>query len=231
MTNELAKRTPIGHPGSPLIFSLLAAAAAVGGVYLVGLGSPSGISGGVLVLIVSLASMAVLLGGTTYGPDVEGRLDMSSRIGLGLLGGTLGAVLSAVVQWGFELLRIPLLFGVALSGAFTAGESALHLVSGAVWGALFGILLPLVPGRTVPSRGVLFSLVPTLYVLLKVLPIDRDVGWFGVDLGSLTFLFVALFNLIWGLVAATTLAWGERTELGPVSRYLGEPPVASGEEE
>jgi hypothetical protein len=226
MNSELASRAENGHRGSPLVFSVLAVAAAVGGVYLIGLGTAGGISSGILLLMVSLASMAVLLGGSTYGPEVEGPLDMSTRIGLGLLGGILGAALSAAVQWGFALLRIPLLFGVVLSGTFTAEESVLHLVSGAVWGALFGILLPLVPGRTVPSRGAMFSLVPTFYVLLKVLPFDRDVGWFGADLGSLTFLFVALFNLVWGLVPASTLAWGGRTELGPVSRYLGEPPGA-----
>jgi hypothetical protein len=224
MNSELARRADTGHAGSPFAFSVLAAAAAVGGVYLIGLGTTGDISGGILLLIVSLASAAVLLGGHAYGPETEGRLDMSARIGLGLLGGILGALLSAVTQWLLALFRIPLLFGVALSGTFTAEETLLHLVSGAVWGSLFGVVLPLVPGRTVPSRGALFSLVPSLYMLLKVLPFDRDVGWFGADLGSLTFVFVVVYNLIWGLVTASTLAWGERTDLGPVSRYLGDPP-------
>ncbi len=224
MNSELAGRAESGQAGPPLVFSILAAATAVGGVYLIGLGTTGGISGGILLLIATLASAAVLLGGHTYGPLTEGRLDTSARIGLGLLGGTLGAVLSGVTQWVLGLARVPQLFGVALSGTFTAEETILHLISGAVWGALFGVVLPLVPGRTVPSRGAVFSLVPSLYMLLKVLPFDRDVGWFGADLGSLTFVFVVLYNLIWGFVTASTLAWGERTDLGPVSRYLRESP-------
>jgi hypothetical protein len=215
----------------PLLLAVMAIAAAGGGLYLLEAASVSSralktnLSGGILLLIVSLAAIAVLLGGRAFGPRAEGPLDLSARIGLGFLGGLLGALTSAATQWGLGLIQIPILFGVAMTGELSNWGAILHVTGGAVWGTLFGVLMPLVPGRTIPSRGAMFSLVPTLYVLLFTFPFEQDVGWFGVGLGVLTFVFVALYNLIWGVVTAGVLAWGERTSLAPVSRALGESTV------
>jgi len=214
----------------PLLLAVVAIAAAAGGAYLLeAAGAAShdqktNLSGGILLLIVSLAAAAVLLGGRVFGSQTEGPLDLSARIGLGFLGGMLGALASALVQWLFGVFQIPFLFGVAMTGAMSNWGAIVHVTAGAVWGTLFGVLLPLVPGRTIPSRGAMFSLVPTLYVLLITFPFETEAGWFGVSLGMLAFVFVLLYNLVWGLVTAGVLAWGERTSLAPISRALG-PPV------
>lgn len=209
---------------------LTALLSALGGVYLIGIARTAqtplktGVSGGVLLLVMALGAAGVLLGGRRYGPSSEGPLELSARLGLGFLGGALGALGTALVQWLLETFRVSISFGVA-AHSLGWSELPMHALQGALWGTLFGVLLPLVPGRTIPARGAAFSLLPSLYVLLKVFPVDLDVGYFGSELGTLAFVFVLLYNLIWGLVAASLLAWGERTSLAPVTRALGEPPT------
>jgi hypothetical protein len=51
------------------------------------------------------------------------------------------------------------------------------------------------------SRGVLFSLLPTIFQLFYVFPHLLGKGVMGVGLGSLTPLFVFFYNIVWGLSA------------------------------
>lgn len=181
-----------------------------------------GVTSGVLLTVVALAALAVALGGGRYGPEVEGRLDLSTRLAVGLLGGALGGLAYGAVAWTLEGVGLPALLGVSLTGqtgVFAMVSRALH---GTAWGLVFGLLLPLLPGRAPLGRGALFSLVPALYVLLKVYPVDLQAGLFGVEAGALTFVFVLLYHLVWGLAAGATMRWAERSEVGPVSRPLVE---------
>lgn len=195
-------------------------AAAAGGLYLVAGPRPS-LEGGILLLVVALAAAAVLLGSGSYGPDVEGALDLSARLGLGLLGGTLGALVSVAVRWLLVGWDVPDGFGVRLATGWTSGELLAHLGSGAVWGLVLGVLYPRLPGRGPGARGAWFSLLPSLYLLLKVYPLDRDLGFFGSGLGTWTFLFVLFLNLVWGVIAGSTIGWGEIAE-EPAARPIDE---------
>lgn len=191
------------------------------GVYLLWVGGRSATTGGVLLLVVALASSGVLFGGGRYGPRVEGPLDLSARLALGLLGGILGALASAAAARALGAAGIPALLGVEMSGYLSAADFLRHLGGGAIWGTVFGVVLPAVPGRSLSARAAAFSLVPSLYVLLKVFPLDRDLGLFGVELGALAFLFVVLYNLVWALVTVSLFGWGGGTELAPISEPLG----------
>lgn len=182
----------------------------------------AGVTGGVLLAVVALAALAVALGGGRYGPEAEGRLDLSARLALGLLGGVLGGLAYGAAAWAFQALGLPALLGVSLAGQAGVFAVVSRLLHGAAWGLLFGLALPLLPGRGPAGRGALFSLVPALYVLLKVYPVDLQAGLFGVEAGALTFVFVLLYHLLWGLVAGGVMRWAERTEVGPVSRPLVE---------
>lgn len=204
---------------APGVWAGAAVAAGVSGAYLAAGPGPGSISAGVLLLIVALALAAVTLGGAPYGPEVEGRLDLSARLGLGLLGGALGAAVAAAARWAVRLVGIPSLLAVQLPGQLGAAVGS-QLLLGALWGLLLGVVLPWIPGRSAVSRGVAFSLLPSLWVLLKVFPVDLGVGPFGVGLGALAFVFVLLFNALWGLVAGWMLEWGERTDDAPVARPL-----------
>jgi len=200
---------------------VLSLGALLGGAWLVRGGEQDGLSAGILLMIAGLAAAGVALGAGRWGPEPEGSLDLSARIGLGFLGGLLGAVATAALSWLLFSTGVHGSFGIAM-GPLAIGGADHHVLTGAIWGALLGVLLPFVPGAGPTSRGAMFSILPSLYVLLKVMPFDWDSGAFGVELGALTFLFVFLYNLVWGLVAGRSLAWGLQTELAPVSRPLGE---------
>jgi hypothetical protein len=181
----------------------------------------TGVSAGVLLLVVALALLATALGQGAYGPETEGRLDLSARLGVGLLGGVLGGVAHLLVAWSAGALGLPDLLGVDLLVRLTPGELARQAASGAFWGLVFGAAYRRVPGRGGVARGLAFSLVPSLWVLAVVYPQDFKYGFFGVELGVLTFVVVILYYLVWGAVAGGLIRWAERTDVGPVSRPLG----------
>ena len=181
----------------------------------------TGVSAGVLLLVVALAFLSTALGQRAYGPETEGRLDLSARLGVGLLGGVLGGAAHLLVAWGTGAVGLPDLLGVDLLVRLTPGELAGQAASGAFWGLLFGAAYRRVPGRGGVARGLAFSLVPSLWVLAVVYPQDFKYGFFGVELGVLTFVVVVLHYLVWGAVAGGLMRWAERTDVGPLSRPLG----------
>lgn len=189
--------------------------------WLASMGGRTALTSGILLLVVALAAAGALLGGEPYGPEVEGKLDLSTRMGLGALGGFLGGLLAVALDLVLEAIGVQALLGVASLRELAAPSLGLRLTGGAVWGMIFGILLPAVPGRGVLARGAVFSLAPSAWMLFKVLPVDRDLGLLGLELGTFAFVFVLLFNLAWGIVTAWVLAWGERTDLAPLDRPLG----------
>ena len=67
-------------------------------------------------------------------------------------------------------------------------------------------MLPLMRTRIL-SRGLILSLGPTLVQLFVVFPLKAHKGVMGLDLGSLTPVFVFIFNAIWGLATAIWLRW------------------------
>ncbi len=208
-----------GGPVSPLLLKAAALGLGGGGIYLLA-GPRTSIEVGVLLIIVALAAFGVLLGSGPYGSAAEGPLDLSARLGLGLLGGLLGALAAVAARWALVEAGLPERLGVSLYASWTVPDLLSHLGSGVIWGMVLGIVLPHVPAATPAGRGALFSLVPSLYLLLKVYPVDRELGVFGAELGGLTFLFVIVLNLLWGAVAGGVLGWGETSEEVPVARPI-----------
>lgn len=194
----------------------------LGGLWIIReLGGRTAVTGGLLLLIVALAALGIAVAGRSYGPAAEGPLDLSTRLGVGVLGGALGGLAAVAALWILGVVRIPALLGVAIGGHIEAARWLVGAWNGTIWGLLLGVAYPLVPGRGPMTRGVVFSLVPALWTLLRVLP-SRGLGVFGVHLGSLAFLVVLFVNLVWGLVAGGCLLWAESSDLAPVDRLPGE---------
>lgn len=74
-----------------------------------------------------------------------------------------------------------------------------RIVWGGIWGVLF--LLPL-SARAVLKTGLILSLGPSLAQLFVVFPYKAGKGMMGLDLGTMTPLFVLVFNAFWGVAAA-----------------------------
>lgn len=201
---------------------MAAIVAGVGGVGLLGLGSRVGIEGGVMLLVAALGLLAVSLGGRPFGPDVEGSLDLSARLGLGLLGGALAGVVHGLLTEAAGGLGLTLLLGVGIDVDLSAGQYLMRALYGSAWGVGLGILYPAIPGDGFAGKGSTFSLLPTFYTLFVVYPVFLGLGLLGVRQGFLTFCFVLIGNVLAGVVAAWVVSWAGRTDLAPVSAPLVE---------
>jgi hypothetical protein len=122
--------------------------------------------------------------------------------------GCWGALLNSLAVWLFGWIGIAPALGVHIAPPFTPAFLYPRLVWGGLWGLLF--LLPM--GRlTFVQRGLIFSLGPTLGQLFWVFPLKAHQGVMGLNLGTLTPLFVLFYNAIWGVGAGW---WLNRTKSG-----------------
>ena len=172
----------------------------------------------ILLLIAALAAAGVILGGGAHGPAVEGHLDLSARLGLGLLGGLLGAVVSAGARAIVAELGAVGASVMGLSAGWTGAEFLAHLGSGAVWGLMLGVLYPQLPGSP-GSRGAIFAIAPTLYVVVTLALGETA---FALHVGRAVFGVFSILgvNVLWGATAGVTLGWGEAGEETPVARPI-----------
>ncbi|MGD9043627.1 MAG: hypothetical protein PVG06_07940 [Desulfobacterales bacterium] len=116
--------------------------------------------------------------------------------------GCLGGLINSLAVWIFGELGITAALGVKIAPQLSPGWLYPRLVWGGIWGLLF--LLPLMKTR-IFSKGLIFSLGPTLVQLFVVFPMKANKGVMGLDLGLFTPLFVVVFNAIWGWTAAIWL--------------------------
>lgn len=180
----------------------------------------TGMSAGLVLGAAALGLLSTAVGQGSWGPAEEGRLDLSARLAAGALGGLLGGLAYLTVAWLGGLAGLPGLVGSGWEVRTGAGAWATRAFVGAGWGLLFGLLLRVLPGRGPVRKGLLFSIVPALWLLLVTFP-GMEFGRLGVRLGALTFVPVVLYHLAWGLVTGRTVRWARETDLAPLSRSLG----------
>jgi hypothetical protein len=118
--------------------------------------------------------------------------------------GAVGGLANGLAIWLFGLVGINQLLGVALAPQLTTPLIYNKLVWGGIWGFIF--LLPF-PRLTYPSRGLIYSLGPSLVQIFIVFPLMAHLGVGGIQLGYLTPLLVLFYNAIWGIVTAIWLQW------------------------
>ncbi len=126
------------------------------------------------------------------------------EVSLAYAAGALGGLVNGLAIWLFGLVGINQLLGVAIAPELNTPLIYNKLVWGGIWGWLF--LLPY-PRLTYPSRGLIYSLAPSLVQIFVVFPLALHKGVGGIELGHLTPLLVLFYNAIWGLVTAFWLQW------------------------
>ena len=127
---------------------------------------------------------------------------------LAFAAGVVGGLANGLAIWLFGLIGINQLLGVAIAPQLATPFIYNKLVWGGIWGFLF--LLPY-PRMTYVSRGLIYSLGPSLVQIFIVFPLAAHKGVGGIELGYLTPLLVLFFNGIWGVVAAVWLKWSRST--------------------
>ena len=125
--------------------------------------------------------------------------NLARNVSLVFAAGSLGGLINGLAVWIFGELGITAALGVKIAPQISPGFLYPRLVWGGIWGLLF--LLPLMKTR-IFSKGLIFSLGPTLVQLFVVFPMKANKGVMGFDLGLFTPLFVVVFNAIWGWTAA-----------------------------
>jgi hypothetical protein len=121
------------------------------------------------------------------------------QLSLTYAAGTVGALFNSLAIWLCGVSGITTALGVSLAPALTKAFLYPRLVWGGLWGFLF--LIPFFR-HSIVLRGIVYSIPPTLVQLFVVFPHFLGKGQMGLGLGKLTPLFVVVFNIIWGIVAA-----------------------------
>ncbi len=132
-------------------------------------------------------------------------MNLSVRnLSLVFMAGLVGGLLNCLAIWFFGLIGLPQAFGVQIAPPLTTGLLYPKLAWGGIWGLLF--LIPLAQ-LSFPVRGLLFSLGPSLVQLFVVFPYQAQKGIMGLQLGTVTPLFVLFYNAVWGVAAGLWLKW------------------------
>ena len=113
--------------------------------------------------------------------------------------GCLGGLINSLTVWVAGKHGITAMLDVRIAPHLTAQWLYPRIVWGGIWGVLF--LIPLFRGKTI-RRGLFMSLGPTAVQLFVIFPHLANKGIMGLALGTLTPLFVIIFNAIWGITAA-----------------------------
>jgi uncharacterized membrane protein YagU involved in acid resistance len=133
------------------------------------------------------------------------------------------AVLSALIitrAWLPALDTILVMDGVARDMAMAFGLPAPYagwlwhfVVGGVIWGWMYAVMEPILPGSRAWHKGLYFGATVTLLVWLIVLPL-AGAGLFGAQLSILQPFVTLLQHLVYGLVLAVVyhrLAYSELT--------------------
>ncbi len=133
--------------------------------------------------------------------------NIPKKLALVFAAGCLGGLLISLAVWIFGELGITTVLGVSIAPKLSPAWLYPRIVWGGIWGALF--LLPLWQNKVL-IKGLIYSLGPTLVQLFIVFPMKASKGAMGLDLGTLTPIFVIIFNATWGVTAAIWLRWAKK---------------------
>ena len=125
-------------------------------------------------------------------------MSVARSLSLFFAAGVIGALANSLVVWGAAELGLPQALGVSLAPSVSPAWLYPRLIWGGLWGLLF--VLPIALG--VVPRGLLLSLAPSLFQLLVVFPAWAGRGIGGLELGTLTPVFVLFYNAVWGVTAS-----------------------------
>jgi len=116
--------------------------------------------------------------------------------------GALGGLANSLALWLLGDFGITRMLHVSLAPALTPQWLYPRIVWGGIWG--FSFVLPFMKSRLI-SKGLVLSLLPTIFQLFYVFPKQGHQGTLGMGLGMLTPVLVVMLNMVWGFVAGLTI--------------------------
>lgn len=88
---------------------------------------------------------------------------------------------------------------MGLPGAYWTGWLAHFFIGTVVWGGLFALLVPKIPGASYAVKGMVFGAGAWLLMMLLVMPMAHA-GLFGILLGMMAPIMTLMLHLIYGAV-------------------------------
>lgn len=192
----------------------------IAGARLLLLGTQVALSAGVLLVVGALGAAGVALGSGNYGTPAEASPDLSTRLGLGVLGGALAGLLHGLLTVVIGWLGIPVLLSAGIDVELSALEWWNRAAAGGLLGLTLGAVYHLLPGRSFLGRGTAFGLLLAAWQLFVVYPFRLGLGLAGLDAGWGVVPLVVLGTVVAGVVASWTVAWGGRPRDEPLSAPL-----------
>jgi len=192
----------------------------IAGARLLVLGTQAAVSGGVLLLVGAMGAAGVALGSAGYGSSVEAAPDLSTRLGLGALGGVLAGLLHGVLTLVVGWLGLPVLLSAGIDVELSALEWLSRATVGGLLGFALGAVYRLLPGRSFLGRGTAFGLLLAAWQLFVVYPFRLGLGVAGLEAGWGIVPLVVFGTVVFGVVAAWAVAWGGRPRDEPLSAPL-----------
>ena len=146
----------------------------------------------------------------------EAKINMVTRLFSGILAGFIATCLLSLrmltKNWLPQFDTVTLLDGIAREMALNVGLPApfagwlWHFIVGSlVWGWMYAVMEPIVPGRQAWTKGLYFGLMVTLLVWFAILPI-AGAGAFGTRPGFVQPFVSLLQHLLYGIVLALAYA-------------------------
>lgn len=189
----------------PLAIAVLFALA---GTRLVMLDGRTALVSGVLLMVAGLVAAAVALGGAAYGPEIENEPDLSSRLGLGLLGGVLAGLVHGLLTIAVGWFGIAAMLSAGIDVELSALDWWSRVVAGGLWGIGLGAFYEALPGSSFVGKGAAFGLLLAAWQLLYVYPFQLGLGMLGSSAGWGVLPLVVVGNVLAGVLAAWPVAWG-----------------------
>ncbi|BCU50957.1 TPA: hypothetical protein RH039_005123 [Escherichia coli] len=107
-----------------------------------------------------------------------------------------------------ELNPVGMLSGMAhsmmgISAGLNIGWLAHFMIGTVLWGLLFALLYNRLPGQSATKKGLMFSVLAWLLMMLIPMPM-AGAGFFGITLGIMAPVMTLILHLIWGAVLGYT---------------------------
>lgn len=124
---------------------------------------------------------------------------MFRKISAAYTAGVFAAFLCCCIIWLLGHTGLTSMMDINIKPKFSLG----WLYPRLFWGGIASIVLLIPFLKTRPLiRGIVFSLIPSTVLLLKVFP-ETGGGFMGMRLGSLTPLFIILLGFLYGITASS----------------------------
>jgi uncharacterized membrane protein YagU involved in acid resistance len=147
----------------------------------------------------------------------ESRNLIGLRVGRGILAGLAATlvlwILKLSKEWVPQLETIRFLDHVAEASSKATGLPdpltsgwLWHLVIGTlIWGTMFGVMVPVLPGRQYWVKGMAFGVIAGILTMLMVMPL-AGAGYFGMELTFADPLISLFYHIIYGLTLGMVYA-------------------------